>query len=195
MSTFGYPSMYQDAAPGSKRPIFFLDIDGVLAISPRNARAYAVDIFKCGRQGRPDVWTNLFCRQAVANLHQLHTEFRPTYVLTSSWAADLTRAQMQEVLEGTGLRFVAEHMHEHWTTLKWSGSPRLWEIERWIALHDHKNQPTLVIDDDESGWSLHESHLDREGKVLLCDLDCGFDAAKLAEGRKLLRAQTEVRRI
>lgn len=189
MSTFRHAPGCEGAASGYLRPVVFLDFDGVLSVSPGDTRGYVVSLFKHRRQDHLDVWADLFCMQAAANLRTLHLEFSPIYVVTSAWTRDLTREQVHKVLECTDLRFVSMHMHEQWTTPKGVGSPRLTEIERWIAVHHLAQDPILIIDDDESGWSLHQSRLDTQGKVVLCAPNRGFDAVSLNEAQRLLQAQ------
>lgn len=172
------------------RPVIFLDIDDVLAISREYTSYQVMATFKSGDlDGWPELWSGLFLAEARANLKALHDEFWPQYVVSSSWSTYLTRVQMQEVFRRTGLEFVADNMNKHWTTPKGAGSARTDEIENWITKHGQRANPTLVLDDHESGWGLLESFLDLQGLVVLCDPWVGFNADKLASAQRLLRAQ------
>lgn len=101
----------------------------------------------------------------------------------------LTRVQMQEIFRRTGLEFVADNMHKHWTTPKGAGSARTDEIENWITKHGQRAQPTLVLDDHDRGWGLLESSLDLKGLVVLCEPWVGFIADTLDSAQRSLRAQ------
>lgn len=172
------------------RPIIFLDIDDVLAISCEFTSCQVVTTFKSDDlDGWPELWSGLIFAEARANLAVLHSEFWPQYVVSSSWSNYLTRKQLQEVFRRTDLEFVANNMHKHWTTPKGTGSARVTEIENWIAKHGQPAQTMLVLDDHESGWNLHESHLDQKGLVVLCDPWIGFVAEKLIKAQMQLRAQ------
>ena len=172
------------------RPIIFLDIDDVLAISREYTSYRVMATFKSGDlDGWPELWTGLFLAEARANLVALHREFWPQYVISSSWSNYLTREQMQVIFRRTGLDFVADNMHKRWTTPKGTGPSRTDEIENWIAKHGQRRQSMLVLDDHESGMSLRASKLDHKGLVVLCEPWVGFIADKLANAQRLLRAQ------
>lgn len=174
------------------RPVFFLDMDDVLVVHPQYTSDQVKRAFKTSALDYPELWAELVFPEARENLQALHEEFCPQYVCSSRWTTFLTREQMQEVFRRTGLAFVADNLHEHWTTPKGTGSARVTEIEDWFW--DHR-QPepmeylVLVLDDHESGWNLHESRMDRQGLVVLCDPAVGFVREKLLDAQRLLRAQ------
>jgi hypothetical protein len=170
------------------RPIVFLDLDDVLVLDPQYTREHVLNAYKAPNADYSDLWNNLFCKAACANLWDLHIEFSPRFVISSNWSRNLTQEQFRDLFQLTNLNFVAENLHAHWTTPKGTGSPRLTEIEDWILSY-RLDEVILVIDDEESGWSLHDSHLDRQGCVVLCEEHQGFNAAQLALAQMLLRAQ------
>lgn len=173
------------------RPLIFLDIDDVLAVSREYTSYQVVTTFKLNDlDGWPELWSGLVLPEARANLAALHSEFWPQYVVSSSWSNYLSRGQMEEVFRRTGLGFVAENLHKHWTTPKGPGPSRPGEIEAWIAMHRQPAQPVLVLDDRESGWNLVGSSLDYSSYVVLCEPASGFVAARLLEAQTQLRAQT-----
>jgi hypothetical protein len=173
------------------RPIVFLDMDDVLTISREHTIYQLMDIFKSQDfDGYPELWSSLVFAEGRANLEVLDIEFSPQYVISSNWSNHLSREQMEVIFRRTGLTFVADSLHKHWTTPKGTGSARVTEIESWIDRHAQSSQPMLVLDDHESGWNLHESSLDKKGCVVLCEPWIGFIADKLLEAQKLLRAQT-----
>jgi hypothetical protein len=172
------------------RPIIFLDIDDVLAISREyTSRQVMTALESRDRDSRPELWEGLICGEARANLMALHIEFWPQYVISSSWSNYLTREQMRLIFRRTRLDFVANNMHKRWTTPKGDGPSRTDEIESWIAKHGQRRQAMLVLDDCESGLGLCTSSLDRRGLVVLCEPWVGFTAEKLVGAQRLLRAQ------
>jgi hypothetical protein len=172
------------------RPIIFLDIDDVLAISSVYTSYQVLAAFKLGDlDGWPELWQGLIFPEARANLATLHDEFWPQYVVSSSWSNYLGQGQMREVFQRSGLAFVADNMHKRWTTPKAVGPSRTKEIENWIAKHGQRSQPILVLDDSASGCGLRGSFLDDRGIVVLCEPWVGFDADKLAEAQTQLRVQ------
>ena len=98
---------------------------------------------------------------------------------------------MQDIFRRTGLSFVAENLHEHWTTPKGTRSTRLAEIENWLAEHKLKDQPFLILDDKESGSSLEGSHLHKSGLVVLCEPWIGFVDERFFKAQQLLRVQLQ----
>jgi hypothetical protein len=165
-------------------------MDDVLTASRDFASHQVVATFKSDNHDSwPELWSKLILDEARANLATLHSEFWPQYVVSSSWSNYLTRKEFQEVFRHTGMEFVANNMHKHWTTPKGIGPGRLTEIESWIAKHLQARQPMLILDDHDSGWSLHESHLDQKGLVVLCQPWVGFVGDNLLDAQRLLRLQ------
>ena len=171
------------------RPIIFLDMDDVLAISREFTSFQVMSAFKAQDLDYPELWAGLVSPEARANMRELHAEFEPEYVISSNWSKYLNREQFQEIFRRTGLTFVADNMHREWTTPKGTGSPRITEIEGWLSKYRQPEQAVLILDDHESGWNLHGSHLDEQGCVVLCGVWVGFIADKLVEAQILLRGQ------
>jgi endonuclease/exonuclease/phosphatase family metal-dependent hydrolase len=170
-----------------------LDVDGVLALAEDSAsKAFAILAWYQGKATEPsaDAWAQLFDAGAVANLLVLHEEFRPQYVISSSWRRFFERNQIIEILARTGLGLVAANLHTDWRTRE-----RLRQEERVLAVSDwlarnYDEGPVLIIDDLESGWNLPrfvEAHpVDQRPGLVRCDPEKGFDAAKLQEARDAL---------
>lgn len=171
------------------RPIVMLDADDVLAVSKEFTSYQVISAFKQNDLDWPEMWEGLFMGEAKTGLAALHAEFWPQYVISSSWSKYLSAAQLKEVFRRTGLAFVADNFHTRWTTPKGTGSARLTEIEDWLKKYRQGRQAVLVLDDDESGWSLADSHLDKAGFVVLCEPWVGLTAARLTQAQGLLRAQ------
>ena len=173
------------------KPIIFLDFDDVLAVHQVHNGYRVLDAFSdAGADVAPELWENVFDAGARNNLLLLHDEFSPNYVISSSWASHLNRDQICDVLNRTGLRFVAESLSEYWCTPRDSASGRLSEIEAWLEHHASGAGPAYVILDDRvSGWSLADSGL--EDKTVFCDAWLGFTHAKLRSARKILQMQSK----
>lgn len=179
----------------SQRPIVFLDIDDVLAVHP----AYNTSQVVAALRGDVSVnaavvWQHVFHKHAVENLRQLSDEFRPLYVISSSWTLHVTREQLCAAFAETGLDFVAYNLHKHWCTPRDEDSYRLVEIDAWIDSHKHAWQgsgllapsPFVIIDDVNSGQSLFGSHLEK--RSVLCEASGGFMFQELSAARKILGA-------
>lgn len=67
------------------RPIVFLDMDDVFCIHPDYSSYQALEALKRQNLAYPDVWENLVLPEARLNLAELHLEFSPMYVISSSW--------------------------------------------------------------------------------------------------------------
>ena len=172
------------------RPIIFLDIDDVLAVSRQYTSFQVIETFKSNNlDGWPELWSGLISVEARDNLVALHAEFLPRYVVSSSWSNYLSREQFGEIFRRTKLRFVDDNLHEHWTTPKRESSTRLAEIENWVSMYGQPMQPILVLDDNESGWSLRASSLDQRRLVVFCEPWVGFIDERLLDAQQRLRAQ------
>ncbi|MCY0910297.1 HAD domain-containing protein [Massilia antarctica] len=173
------------------KPIIFLDVDDVLAISREFTSYQVMATFKSGDlDAWPELWDGLLCAEACRNLAALHREFDALYVISSSWSHYLTRDQMREVFDRCQLSFVAKNMHEAWTTPKRSGWSRYDEIHSWTINHLEAGCPVLVLDDEQSGASLRGSSLYARDLIVLCEPWVGFSAERLSEAQRLLRAQS-----
>lgn len=173
------------------RPIVFLDMDDVFCIHPEYSSFQAIEALKRKDLAYPELWENLVLPEARLNLAELHLEFSPTYVVSSSWSYGLNLQQMRQVLIRTGMGFVADDLHKDWCTPKLAAPSRLKEIESWLTNHKQPKRPILVLDDYSSGWALQDSRLDKEGYVVFCDVGVGFNSEKLTKARDLLRAQLD----
>lgn len=171
------------------RPVVICDFDDVLAFHQEHNSFKVLAAFKAAAlDDVPSLWKYLFDSSACKNLHTLHDEFVPEYVISSSWASFLDRAQICEVLRRTGLEFVAENLHHDWCTQREEGSYRLTEIDGWLDLHALGTPlPYVILDDHISGQSLPGSHL--EARAVLCDAWVGFTHPKLRSAQKILRGQ------
>ncbi|MES2299934.1 MAG: HAD domain-containing protein [Pseudomonadota bacterium] len=171
------------------RPVVFADLDDVFAIHQKHNSFQVLAAFKnAALDDVPSLWKHIFDASACKNLRTLHDEFAPEYVISSSWASFLDRAQICEVLRRTGLEFVVENLHQDWRTPREDGSYRLTEIDKWLDTHALEAPlPYVILDDHLSGQSLPGSHLDK--RAVLCDAWIGFTHPKLRSAQKILRDQ------
>lgn len=170
-------------------PLIFLDIDDVLVLNEKYNGWAALEALAHDVDHYPELWQQLVFPEGRDNLQALHDEFSPEYVISSTWATQFTQAQLKEVMRRSGLLFVADNMHETWSTPRALSSERLQEIEWWLEQNPQAGRPFLVIDDVLSGQSLRFSEMKDAGHVVLCHAWTGFVQEKLAEARALLRAQ------
>jgi hypothetical protein len=171
------------------RPIVFLDMDDVLCLSDQFGSLEMLRIIQHEIPDRPELWAGLVDGEAAANLYELHLDFMPWYVVSSSWATYLDRDQMCQALTRTKLQFVVDNLHSEWRTPRALSSSRRDEVEWWLDAHHKPEQPFLVIDDSYSGTGLAYSPLALNGHVLLCRSGYGFTKKRLKEARYQLRRQ------
>lgn len=176
------------------RAVVFLDIDDVFCIHPDYSSYQALEALKRQDSDYPGLWENLVLPEARSNLGEIHLEFSPTYVISSSWSYGLSLEQMKQVFIRTKMGFIADDLHKDWCTPKLEAPSRIKEIEAWLSKHKQPKRPFLILDDYSSGWSLQDSRLDRERHVVFCDVGVGFNAEKLTEAQNLLREQLETLR-
>lgn len=171
-------------------PVVFLDIDDVLCVHrTMNTREVLAALADDETVDAAAVWQQIFHASARENLRQLHEEFEPLYIVSSSWTLHLNHEQLCQVFRLTGLEFVADNLHKHWQTPRDEGnSYRLVEIEAWLDTHALMTPVSfLIIDDVISGQSLIGSHL--EDQCVLCEAWAGFMFKQLAHARSILQAQ------
>lgn len=171
------------------RPIVFLDMDDVLCLDKVHHSGQMLKIFEQTVPDYPELWERIVDRGAAENLRELHAEFEPSYVISSSWATYLDRARMCEALTRTRLQFVVENLHEEWRTPRARSSSRRDEIEWWLDAHREPSQPFIILDDTWSGTGLPHSPLALDGHLILCRSGYGFTKKRLKEARRQLQRQ------
>lgn len=185
------PHLAGDASrlASSVRPIVFLDMDDVLCLSIRFGSREMLKIIQQEVPDRPELWAGLVDAEAAVNLYELHAQFVPWYVISSSWATYLDHDQMCQALTRTKLQFVVDNLHAEWRTPRALSSSRLDEIQWWLEAHREPDQPFLVIDDSYSGTGLAYSPLALNRHVVLCRSGYGFTKKRLKEARYQLQRQ------
>lgn len=182
-----------DTALRGQRPIVFLDIDDVLCIHRNfNTRQVLAALAGDPAVDADEVWQQIFHPHAVENLRQLDDEFRPLYVISSSWTLHVNREQLCATFTKTGLGFVGDNLHAVWCTPRDINSYRLVEIDAWLDTSKWRGSrllvpaPFVIIDDELSGQSLVGSHL--EGLTVFCEASAGFLFPQLKQAREILSA-------
>jgi hypothetical protein len=174
--------------------ILFLDFDDVLCLNNPFGGYDVLEALGDVQHGRKaldefaNIWETLFDPMAKAFLEEIHGEFQPHYVLSTSWTRFMNRGALDAVLRQTGLGFVADNLHEDWESEKGTGYLRRDEIRFWLAKHPEVKERWVVVDDTESGTGLHPRQMsESEGQfVVLCDVNVGLTADKYGELRRAL---------
>lgn len=172
------------------RALVFLDMEDVLCLDDVHHSVQVLKIFQQKIPGFPELWEHLVDAGTAENLRQLHAEFKPVYVISSSWATYLDREQMCEALTRTQLQFVVKNLHAEWRTPRALSSSRQDEIEWWFDAHREPWwQPFFIIDDSWSGTRLAHSPLAMDAHVVLCKSGFGFTKKRLKEACRQLQRQ------
>lgn len=162
------------------RPLLFLDIDDVLCLNdPYGGRHLSI------APPPADLWARLFASSAVEVLNVVLEEHSPAVVLTTSWLQLLDRTGFETVFTRTGLPALGSALHERWEAPQNRGATRLQAVEAWLAKH-HQEEAFVVLDDDESGTGLRGSRLDRQRRVVLCEVATGLQRHHLEPVRRAL---------
>jgi hypothetical protein len=101
------------------------------------------------------LWTELFDVDAKAHLQALHNEFKPWIVLSTSWCRLLKKASLIEILNRSGLQFVADNLHQNWATpRRMHPDIRSGEISSWLRANPSFDDNWVIVDDELSGRGL-----------------------------------------
>lgn len=172
------------------RPILFLDFDDVLCLNDRCGGYDAINVLgKVEKKTAQlddfkEMWSRLFSEQAKKHLTDIHNEFNPIYVLSTSWTLWMNRAALATVLRQTGLGFVADNLHLSWQTPNPDPTPQPWgpsipatraqEIALWRQKHPEHNDRWVVLDDVMSGIGLKGGKQTDQPFVVLCEKNKGL---------------------
>jgi len=191
-------SGFAQVRPPLVRPLLFLDFDDVLCL---NTVAGGYDA--CLAMGQVErgstmenyanLWQVLFEHSACAHLRAIDTEFRPVYVLSTSWTRFFDRPSMTTVLRQCGLGFVADNLHpDAWETPKNGGARlRAGEISQWLATQRGSDAtvqaPWVILDDTYSGSGLADwSNRAEAGFIVLCQQGVGLTELEYQQLRQAL---------
>lgn len=166
------------------RPLLFLDFDDVICVNdPYGGR----DLMRAAGDQPPDLWDRLWHRPSTDALLRAIDEHSPRVVITSSWLRFIQRDGMVSLFHRTGLQAVAESLHDAWEAPQDYGATRLQAIEAWLGKH-YEGQSMVILDDSQSGTGLRGSKLEKNGCVVLCEVEQGLGDQHLPIIRKALGA-------
>lgn len=189
-----------DAAESTSKLILFLDLDDVCILNSQyGGYDVALALTPTNSDGRhqpadaTEMWRQLVAPQAGKLLRQIHDEFRPQYVLTTSWWWLMSDETLREALRLAGLEFVESNLHPDMATPKGARPDVRWsEIKNWLNAHPECAERWVVLDDELSGTGLTVKDADeRRPFIVLCAKDVGLTEAQYQQLRTgfLLRSQ------
>lgn len=178
--------------------ILFLDFDDVICLnSPYGGydvlTAFAeADKRNESLQPTDELWSKLFDAETVEHLKQVHLEFTPQYVLSTSWRWFFDRDNLVKTLELGGLEIVAKHLHQDWSTPQISKQAhRAVEIKGWLNSHPEYANTWAIVDDELSGTGFDSWPRTLRQYVVLCQEGVGFQKDEL----RMLRHALTIRRL
>lgn len=163
------------------RPLLLLDLDDVICI---NAPYGGYDVLAPDQPA--DLFERLFHAPAVAVLLEVLAEHQAQVVLTTSWLRLFDRERLVDVFSRTGLGALAAALHEQWSAETLRGEERLQAVDRWLSQH-HRGEPYVLLDDSLSGTSLIGSEHDKQGRLVLCEVEVGLTPAHAERIRAILQ--------
>lgn len=174
-----------------KRPVLFLDFDDVICLNKPYGGYDVLYAFRdAQRKGvaidtGDDLWNELFDSSAKKHLQQVHEEFSPYYVLSTSWRWFFDRDMLVKTLEVSGLKFVAQNLHEDWSTPQISrDAQRAVEIKRWLSNHPEFSDSWVALDDELSGTGFSTLPWHLLKFVVLCQEGVGLQGFELQRLRE-----------
>lgn len=150
------------------RPLLFLDFDDVVCL---NSPYGGYDVMT--QPWPEDLFDKLWHPRAMAVLQAIVSVFSPQVVVTSSWLRFMPLSSIAALLRRSGAAWLAEALHPAGEALQAAGQTRAQAIDDWL-LTNHQGQAYVVLDDPRSGTGLAGSLHDRQGRLVLCDVDVGL---------------------
>ncbi|MDM0116220.1 HAD domain-containing protein [Variovorax sp. J22R133] len=145
------------------RTVMFLDFDDVICLDAEGMFDVMRELLQEGANTdevldrRPNFWRLLFDPQAVQHLAFLHGEFKPEYVLSTSWRYFFGPA-LVEIMKRCDLDFVVENLHgDNMTKVGLRHANRWREIQFWLGEHPAYIQNFVILDDTLSGRDIQEA--------------------------------------
>ena len=163
------------SAKPPQRPVLFLDLDDVLVLnSPYGGYDVALALATSERDGGQvppsELWKKLVAPEAGRLLRQIHDEFHPLYVMSTSWWWLMNDQALKEALICSGLDFVVTSLHADMSTPKRRRPDLRWnEIKNWLQFHPAYADRWVVLDDELSGTGLQVDEADESWPyIVLC---------------------------
>jgi hypothetical protein len=179
--------------------VLFLDFDDVICLS-QPFGAYdamlamrGIDSGTESLEAHAELWAQLFVPEAVAHLKEIHNEFELTFVLSTSWIKFLTQESLICIMRQSGLSFVADSLHEDWSsTRSQSGGVRANEIRSWLDRNPGFEDRWVILDDLHSGTGLDVWNETEQSFITLCKVGVGLTEVESNHLRKGLQRRWEV---
>lgn len=175
-----------------QRPVVFLDFDDVICL---NSPYGGYDAKLAINDESSEIWARLFDEKSKKNLQTLNDKFAPWYVISSSWWWLFDKDELVEVMQRSGLYFVADNLHSTWATPKQSRQGmRAAEVKNWLALHPEFSNLWVVVDDKLSGTGFKNWSREALSYVVLCQLEVGLQDLEFAQLHAALDSRTGIKR-
>lgn len=182
--TMLHPNQKPKLSSAKLHPLLFLDFDDVICL---NNPYGGFDVAMAPKELPDDLWAKLWHPPAVSALLKVINVNKPLVVVTSSWLQFLDHESLLKLLEITGLSEVAQSLHPAWEAPQSRGQSRHDAIMQWLSQH-HIGEPFLILDDYLSGTGLVGSQFERDGRIVLCEIDVGFTVAHIEKANRALTA-------
>lgn len=165
------------------RPLLFLDFDDVICLNaPYGGYAAKAAIDAGVFHSAQDMHEKLFDNEAKKFLAAIDEEFKPLYVLSTSWRSMFQLHQLVEILNYCGLQFVTAGLHQEWATpVQTKQGLRAAEIKSWLRLYPEFSDSWVVLDDKLSGSGFKMWNSEERFYVVLCQEHVGFREAEYVQ--------------
>lgn len=121
----------------------------------------------------------------------LNEKFVPWYVISSSWWWLFDKDELVDVMQRSGLNFVADNLHSTWATPKqFRQGMRAAEVKNWLALHPEFSNSWVVVDDKLSGTGFKNWSRAALSYVVLCQPEVGLQDLEFAQLQAVLERRT-----
>ena len=185
------------------RPVLFLDFDDVICLNRTCGGYDAIDAVAQieNEPGLPPqtfetLWKELFDVSAKAYLHAIHNLWDPWFVLTTSWCRFVKKEPLMEILQRSGLGFVADNLHSSWATpRRMHPDIRMGEIGSWHRANPGFEDSWVILDDTVSGTGLSDWPIPAENAfIVLCRENVGLTDVEFQRLKTafLLRAKSHL---
>lgn len=172
-----------------KSPVLFLDFDDVICLNaPYGGYHAKLALDEETFRSSQELHDKLFDSEAKRFLAAIDDEFRPVYVLSTSWRLLFQQSELIEILNYCGLPFVTQRLHPEWSTpVQQRQGLRAAEIKSWLALHPEFSDGWVVLDDKLSGNGFKMWNPQDRSFLVLCQEYVGFREAEYSRLRDALQ--------
>jgi hypothetical protein len=185
------------------RPVLFLDFDDVICLNQTcggydafEAMALIEEYPELAPEKFQKLWTELFDVNAKAYLQAIHNVWDPWFVLSTTWCRHIKKEALIEILQYSGLGFVADNLHSSWTTpRRMHPDIRAGEIGSWHRANPGFENSWVILDDELSGVGLSDWPIAAEQSyIVLCREGVGLTDVEFQKLKTafLLRAKSHL---